>query len=397
MSDLASADLPEVPPARLVASAQAMIPALMQRAAAVDREAKLAPETVRALRDAGFFRILQPQKFGGYAMRPSVLWQVSRQLGRGCGSTAFIVSLLGVHAWIVGMFEQRAQEDVFRNDSDAIVSQLSIGTRRSNEAKTADGGYVVSGAWSYASGIDYADWVIASIRVPDGMGALQERIALVPSADFSIDYESWNVLGARGTGSKDVTLRDAFVPHHRTIAWDDVQQGNYPGMSVNDGPLYKMSAGSLFALSSAAPVIAVATAMVDHFVEEMALSAARRTAKPQVERQWVQILLGRCASQIHMTHAALLHDADEVYDAALAGDELSLETQARHRVDAAMLSRTALAAADELVSALGGRVLASESSIQRAFRDIHAMASHFRVQPEGPCESFGRVLLGLHV
>ena len=381
-------------PSQLVARAEAMLPLLRERAGDVDRNARLAPEVVEELRSAGFFRILQPARFGGYGMRPSVLWQVTRHLSRGCGSTGFVVSLLGLHSWIAGMFDARAQQEVFARGRDAIIPNLSIGVRRKNDVEAADGGFVVTGQWSYASGIDYADWVIAAIRVPAGNGEMEERIALVPADAFSIDTESWNVIGARGTGSKNVSLSKVFVPEYRALPWASLQSGDYPGAKVNDGPLYKMSAGSLLPLSSAAPVVGVACAVVDHFIDEM---KRRGGAKRQAEQQWVQIALGRHASQIQMAHALLIADADEVYDAAVAGAELSLEVQARHRADAAIISRNALAAADELIAALGGSLLPAGNPVERALRDLHAVASHFRVQPEAPCEQYGRVLLGLDV
>jgi len=374
-------------PETLIARAEQLIPVLRERAGEADRDSRLARESVQQLREAGFFRILQPERFGGYGMRPSTLWQVTRQLGRGCGSTAFLMSLLGMHCWIVGMFEPAAQAEVFRGGVDAIVPNLSIGARRAIEASRVDGGWRVSGAWDFASGIDFADWVIAAIGVPAADGGTEERIALVEAREFAIEADSWDMLGARATGSKRVRLANAFVADHRTIAWADVQAGIYPGAAVNRGPLYEPTCGgSMLALSSAAPVVAVASAVVDHFVVE----ATRR--KPQ---QWVAIELGRSAAQIHMTHTLLIHDADETYDAGLNDLDLSVEVQARHRADAAVISRTALAAADQLIAALGTTALRSGSAAERALRDIHTMASHFRVQPEPPCELYGKVLLGL--
>jgi alkylation response protein AidB-like acyl-CoA dehydrogenase len=372
-----------------------MVPALRERAGEADRNGKLSPETVQELRDAGFFRVLQPERFGGYGMRPSVLWEITRHLGRGCGSTGFIISLLGLHAWIVGMFEPRAQDEVFHDGADAVVPNLSIGVRRRNEVVRAQAGYVVTGAWSYASGIDFADWVITAIKVPTGSDTFEERIALVPGAEFSIDWASWNVLGARGTGSKNVNLHEVYVPQYRTIRWDDVQCGVYPGAVVNDGPLYRLSAGSLFVLSSAAPVVAVACGVIDHFIDSIKQRRAVGTGKRQADQQWTQIELGACASQIHMAHSLLIRDADEVYDSAIVGEELRVETQARHRADAAGISRIALAAAERLFCALGGSLLPVGNAAERAFRDIHAMSSHWRVQPEPAYELYGRVLLGL--
>ena len=101
-------------PDDLVNRAEAMIPVLRQCAAEADRAGEFSPAIIRQLRGAGFFRILQPTRFGGYGHTPSTLWKVTAQLGRGCGSTAFIISQLAVHCWMVGMFEAAAQAEVFR-------------------------------------------------------------------------------------------------------------------------------------------------------------------------------------------------------------------------------------------------------------------------------------------
>jgi alkylation response protein AidB-like acyl-CoA dehydrogenase len=373
----------------LIVRAESLIPFLRTRASDADRTGGFSPEVINQLRNAGFFRILQPTRFGGYGLDPSTLWSVTRQLGRGCGSTAFIISQLAVHCWIVGMFEALAQREVFKDDGDAIVSNLSVGVRRQMKGTMTDGGYVVSGVWDFASGIDFADWVIVAVTVPNADGNLDERIALVPQQAFAVEHDSWTMVGARATGSKRVALADNFIPLYRTVTWADVESGTYPGLKVNDGPLYQRTCGgSLLVLSSAAPVVAVAGAIIDHFIEE----ATRRKSQ-----QWLAIELGRRASQIHMAHALLLHDANEVYEAGVNKRDLSLETQARHRADAAIIVRTAMAAADSLVKALGGSVFRAGHPIERLFRDIHAVATHFRVQPEPACEQYGKVLMEVGV
>jgi alkylation response protein AidB-like acyl-CoA dehydrogenase len=377
-------------PDDLIIRAESLIPFLRKRAGHADRNGEFSPEAIHQLREAGFFRILQPARFGGYGLDPSTLWSVTRQLGRGCGSTAFIISQLAVHCWIVGMFEASAQGEVFKDDGDAIVSNLSVGVRRQMKGTMIDDGHVVSGVWDFASGIDFADWVIVAVRVPNADGNMEERIALVPQQEFAVEQDSWTMVGARATGSKRVTLSDTFIPLYRTVAWADVESGTYPGLEVNDGPLYQRTCGgSLFVLSSAAPVVAVASAMIDYFIEE----AKRRKSN----QQWLVIELGRRASQIHMAHALLLHDADEVYEAGINKRDLSLESQARHRADAAIIARTALAAADSLVRALGGSIFRAGHPMERLFRDIHTVATHYRVQPEPACELYGKVLLEIEV
>ena len=375
-------------PDDLVVRAESLIPFLRKHASDADRKAAFSPETIYRLRQAGFLRVLQPTRFGGYGLKPSTLWNVTRRLGRGCSSTAFVISLLAIHNWIVGMFEASAQAEVFEDDGDAIVSNLSVGVRRQMKGSRTNDGYVVSGVWEFATGIDFADWVIVAVSVPDADGNTEERIALVPRLEFAVEQDSWIMVGARATGSKRVRLSDTTIPRYRTVAWTDVEAGTYPGLEVNDGPLYQRTCGgSLLVLSSAGPVVAVASAVVDHFIEE----ATRRKSS----QQWLAIELGRRASQIHMAHALLLHDADEVYEAGANKRDLSLETQARHRADAAIIARTALVAVDSLVSVLGGSVFCAGHPIERLFRDIHVVATHHRVQPEPACELYGKVLLGV--
>lgn len=387
---------PPVPPHpdELIARARGLIPVLRARAAACEDGKRIPEASARDLIDAGVFRITMPASAGGYAMRPSVLWAVAREIGRGCGSTAWIVSLLGLHPWLVGMFDPQAQAEVFA-DGDAIVPVLTGGVGRDLAIVPVAGGIEVSGLWRYASGIDIATWVIAMVPVPGAGGAPEPHLILVPKRAFHIDHASWNVLGMRGTGSKDVRLDRAFVPAHRTLSWTDAQRGVYPGSALNREPTYRAPLNALFAMSTAAPVVGVASAAVDHFAETARTRIIVGTGQRQLDDRAAQIELGACAAQVEMAFALLMRDVDEMYDTAAAGRTFATETRARYRADAALIARTALAAADRLFAMAGGSLLPTGSPLERCFRDIHAMASHFLLQPEAASELLGRTLLGL--
>lgn len=325
-------------------------------------------------------------------MSPSVLWAVTREIGRGCGSTAWIVSLLGLHPWLVGMFEPRAQAEVF--SGEAIVPVLTGGVGRDLSIVPVNGGYEVSGLWRYASGIDIATWVIAMVPIAKA-GAPEPHLILVPADTFSIDHASWNVLGMRGTGSKDVRLDRIFVPAHRTLSWLDAQRGVYPGASVNREPAYRAPLNGLFAMSTAAAVVGVASGVVDDFAETVRGRIPAGTGQRQIEDKAAQIEAGYCAAQVHMAFTLLQHDVDEMIELAAREEPFTMEQRARYRIDAALISRTALAAADRMFNVIGGALLPTGSPLERAFRDIHAMASHFLLQPEPAAELHGRALLGL--
>jgi 3-hydroxy-9,10-secoandrosta-1,3,5(10)-triene-9,17-dione monooxygenase len=377
----------------LVQRARDLIPALRERAAACEDGKRIPAETARDLAAAGIFRITRPASAGGYAMSPSVLWTVAREIGRGCGSTAWIVSLLGLHPWLVGMFEPRAQADVFAS-GEAIVPVLTGGVGRDLRIDPVDGGYAVSGLWRYASGIDIATWVIAAVPIRRN-GAPEPHLILVPAQAFAIDHASWTVLGMRGTGSKDVRLDRVFVPAHRTMSWVDAQRGIYPGAVVNREPTYRAPLNALFAMSTAAAVVGVASGVVDNFVEAVRSRTPIGTGQKQVEDKSAQIEVGACAAQVQMAFALLQHDVDEMIEAAAQGGSFTTEQRTRYRMDAALISRTALTAADRMFNAVGGSLLPTGSPLERGFRDIHAMASHYLLQPEPAAELHGRALLGL--
>lgn len=380
-------------PETLIARARALIPALRARAAACEEAKRIPDETVQDLVGAGFFRITQPASAGGYAMSPSVLWAVAREIGRGCGSTAWVMSLLGLHPWLVGMFEPQAQDEVFA-EGDAIVPVLTGGVGRDLDVAAVPGGYAVSGLWRYASGIDIATWVIAMVPIARD-GEPEPHLILVPRHAFRIDHASWNVLGMRGTGSKDVRLERCFVPAHRTLSWLDAQRGVYPGSTINREPTYRAPLNGLFAMSTAAAVVGVASGAVDHFVDSIRTRVVIGTGQRQIEDKAAHLEAGRCAAQVHMAFALLMRDVDEMIETAARGEAFTLDQRARYRIDAALISRTALAAADRMFNAVGGSLLPSGAPLERCFRDIHAMASHFLLQPEPAAELYGRVLLGL--
>ena len=366
-------------PSQLIAQAEAMIPVLRQRAGDADRNARLAPETIRELREAGFFRILQPPRFAGYGMRPSVLWEVTRHLGRGCGSTAFLVSLLGVHAWIVGMFEPRAQAEVFHDGADTIASNLSIGVRRGNSVTRTEDGYNVTGKWGYASGIDFADWVISRDRSADRKRrprgtdrACSGRQLLHRLRHLEGRGRAWDRQQGRLPSQ---CLRSRTIARSPGKTWSTA---SIPALLSTTACLYRLSAGSLFVLSSAAPVVAVACAAVNCFIDE-----TKRRCR-QVKQQWLQIELGSCASQIHMAHSLLIRDADEVFDWAAAGQDLSVDIQARHRADAAMIARTALSRGRRAVSR-PGRQPAPGRKYCRARLPRHSRDGNALARAAGAC------------
>lgn len=390
-----SVTIPQIPTLEtLLERATALVPYLKEVGPGHDTAKRISADVAAKLKEAGFFRICQSVENGGYGMSPSVLWRVSRELGRGDSATAWIVALAGLHPWMAGMFPPEAQDDVFPGGKDAVVIALTGNVGRGVEASLDGDHYRVTGKWTYASGVDIADWASVLVDVPTPEGERELRLLLVPKASFRIDDDSWNVLGMRGTGSKDVFLEDERVPLYRSLKWEDVLQSSFPGTARNKDPMYRIPHTSLFVMSVSAAIVSVAHGMLDLYTDTVSRRIPAGLNAPQISDRFSLVELGKAASNMDMAFNLLMHDVDEMWDKAQAGEAFTTEDRTRYRTHGAVICDTSLSAADDLVRNLGGSLLPN-GPIERYFRDLHSMASHFLMQINPSAELHGLALLSL--
>src|SRR3989454_1964203 len=164
--------------------ARAMVPKLRTRALETDRNRAVPIETHRAFEAAGFYKLFQPARYGGYEMPIGMMVEVAGELGRGCGSSAWIFTNLAVQNWIIGMHHPQAQEDVWGANPDALAA--SSFPTQGGTGRYVKGGLVLNGVWSFASGIDFADWENLQCFIPKQGGPPDHRFVLVPKGDLPI-------------------------------------------------------------------------------------------------------------------------------------------------------------------------------------------------------------------
>lgn len=380
----------------LILTARDYIPVLRQKGFEHDNNKRISDEVAQHLRSSGFFRICQSKANGGFGMRPSVLWRVTREIARGDSATAWILSLAGLHPFLAGMFPARAQDDVFENGKDAVVIALTGNVGRGVDAQFDGEHFTLTGKWTYASGIDIADWACVLVEVPSGE-TKDQFLLLVPKESFTIDDNSWNVMGMRGTGSKDVYLNNEKVPAYRSVRWKALQALEYPGRDRNNNdPMYHIPHTSLFAMSVAAAVAAVGYGMLDLYCDALQKRTPAGLNKPQTEDRFSMAELGKAATVLDMAFNQLMHDVDEMYDKAKDGIAFQPTDRARYRASAAIISETTMNAVNIMVRNLGGSLLPN-GPIERCFRDLHSMSSHFLMQTNPAAELLGRTLLGLEL
>jgi 3-hydroxy-9,10-secoandrosta-1,3,5(10)-triene-9,17-dione monooxygenase len=377
----------------LLARAEGLIPVLRERAPRAEQLRRMPDETIADLHSSGLFRMLQPTRVGGSELPYRTLCELSAVIGRGCGSTAWVLANLAAHHWMLGMWPRRAQDEIWGESPDSLISSALIFPR--GRARRVPGGYRLSGRWPFSSGVDPSTWNMFGAVVSDEeTGQSEPRMFLVPVSDYAI-IDTWQVIGLAGTGSKDVEVADVFVPGYRTLAAAQIRGGPTPGSEVNPGTLYQLPAISLFAFAIAGVSLGLARGAVQHFTETTRNRLSAYTGRNLADVTTLQVRLAEAAALADAAEAIMLRDCDEATRITQSGIVPSIEQKASYRRDGAFAATLCTRAVDLLFAATGGGAIYERNPIQRAFRDVHAANAHYVLNWDVNGAMYGRVALGL--
>jgi 3-hydroxy-9,10-secoandrosta-1,3,5(10)-triene-9,17-dione monooxygenase len=366
--------------------ARALAPVLRERAFAAEQARRIPDETIQDMKDAGLFRILQPALYGGYEMDPQVFMEVSMIIGAACPSSGWVYAVVGVHNWQLALMPKQAQDDVWGIDQDTLIS--SSYTPR-GKVEIVDGGYQLSGRWSFSSGCDHAQWAIlgGAATLPDG--TVRRLCFLLPRTDYVID-DVWHVIGLKATGSNDVVVDNAFVPEYRTHPFTS-------GSVTSTAPSYLLPFGNVFTFGITAPLIGAAQGALEEHItwtaDRLRITRGSRVA----EEPFSQARVAEAAHEIDAARLQMTRDLDEMMELARDGKEIPIDLRARGRLDQVRATQMAAAAVDRVFTNSGGRVLHEQNPIQRAWRDIHAGSLHNSNVPEPILMAYGAHRFGLSI
>ncbi|GAA1186275.1 acyl-CoA dehydrogenase family protein [Pseudonocardia alaniniphila] len=381
--------------AELRSAARELVPLLRSHAAETERLRDLAPAVDAALRAGGFYTLTAPRKFGGREAGVRTIIEVYSELGRGCGSSAWVGKIHCGAAHMASLFCDEARQDVWGEDGSAVVS-ASLNGSASNTAHAVPGGFTISGEWRYASGVHQAQWLVCKLAVEqEGSGEQDLRLALIPASEVSI-VNTWDMAGMEGTGSDSFTVRDLFVPAHRTLplasAMDDSLRSRDDLESV-----YRASVPSMLGLSVAGPVIGMARGALEHVMSMLAQGrpVTGSTYTNAIDFPSVQLAVADVASLIDTAELHAYRAADDIEAASLRGDHLDVAARARIRMDTGVVMLRCREAVERLLDLGGTSAFARSNALQRYWRDVSTATRHALVSPSLNREIYGRALLGI--
>jgi len=362
-----------------------LLPGLRERASECEELRRIPDATVKEFDEAGLMRAVQPARWGGYELSPMALYEGAAVVASACPSSAWFLSVVGVHNWQLALFPDAAQEDVWAEDTGVRISSSYAPTGR---VEVVDEGFRLSGRWSFSSGCDHCDWVFLGGLVRREGQPGEMRTFLVPRSDYAID-DTWFVAGLSGTGSKDIVVEDAFVPEHRTHSLVDAYNLDSPGQATNSGPLYRLPFGCVFAFGISAPAIGAAEGAFDAYRANMREKRITGGALKLADDPFAQRRLSDAAGEIGAARSELEGTFEALCRLAEAGEPIPLELRTRARFNSANIVKRCVRAVDTLFEASGGRAIFLDSPMQRFFRDIHAMRAHFANNPDRAAQIFG--------
>jgi alkylation response protein AidB-like acyl-CoA dehydrogenase len=347
-----------------------LVPKIAARGDEIESARRLPPDLVDALVAAGCFRSLVPRSHGGSDLGLPAHMRLLGELAAADGSVGWTVMIGSQAPVIFGLLPRATFDAIYGAGPDVIVAGAFNPT---GMATPVDGGFRVSGRWSFASGCQHAPWFIAHCLVDDGrMPPL--RMAVLPAADVEVQ-DTWWVSGLRGTGSHHFVVEDVFVADDHTMSIVE------PRHCV-DGPLWRIPELSASTLMIASVALGIVRGAVDDIAalatgKVPAFADATLAANPLFQNQF-----GETEARLRAATAALYVEAEAAWAKATAGTPLTPEDRARIRATTTWVTRTAASIVDVAYAAGGGTALYDTSPLQRRLRDIHAVTQHFALKPD---------------
>jgi alkylation response protein AidB-like acyl-CoA dehydrogenase len=369
-------------------------PLIRGHADEAERNRRLSPVVVTALAEAGIFRMYTPRTLGGFEVEPLTFYQVVEAIARLDGSTGWCVFIAGGNPLLGAYLADEASEEVFGRDPRGITAGVvhPYGT-----AVVADGGYRVSGRWSYASGCQHSTWIFCCCNVFDGdqmrlaeNGEPEARLFFIPIGQIDI-VDTWDVSGLAGTGSHDVMIDQVFVPASYTCLFGP---GMRPRCTYYQSPVYRYVLYASFALPIGAVALGIAQGAIDAGVDlaQSKIPGGRVTLLR--EQPMFQVRLAEAVALVRSARAWLHAVVQHTWESLLATGVVSFAARAELLLAAANATRSAASAVDILYTVAGASANYRRSPFQRALRDIHAATQHLGTSAQ-QFESAGRMLVGL--
>ena len=379
--------------AEAVERAHGLIPVLKERAARAEAARCLLPETIADLDRTGLMRIVQPRRWGGMELDFVSILDITDIIGRGCASTAWTLANIAIHHWMLALYEEEAQQEIWGANPDVyIASGIAYPQGR---GQVVEGGILLSGHWNFSSGVRSSTWNMLACVVRDADNKIIDyRMCVVPEGQYEV-IDDWQVMGLSGTGSMSVKCDQLFVPEHRALSMlRGAGAGVFPGCTLNPAPLFRIPFGGVAAHCILGAMIGNAQAMFDAVTDMVRERSTSYTTLKMRDLGTVQARVGLAGAQLDTARLLARSDGLEAQRMAEAGEIPDQTLRLKQKRNCAYSMTLATDAVDTLYALAGANGLYSRGPMERIYRDQHAAAAHINFSLDAHSTAWGLVTLG---
>lgn len=351
-------------------------PELEKNAPEDEKRGELSPETFALLQPLRFSHLLATEKLGGAQMRPTEVLQLLEAVTWWSGSAGWVSM---VHCCIGAMsaafLPDSAVERLFGPGTDNRFSGQGAPL---GMLKKVDGGYTLTGKWSYGSGFSHATFSHSACFVDDGTGkpAKNENGDVIVMCAHAPQGEhgqlgNWDVLGLKGTGSIDYDAKDVFIA-------DDLVFPILTAPPQRLKELFSLGIVGLAAIGHTGWAMGTGRRMLDEIAKFARSKSGRAGLLGESEKFWYDY--GRAEASYRAARALVMEVWGEIEAKCEAGEEMSTRTVTLVHLAKAQIYEAGVDLCNFAYRASGGAGLRA-GVIQRTFRDMMVAANHFTIAP----------------
>ncbi len=382
-----STHLEPVPPALLASRVTAIRPRLAAAAQAAERQRAVPAGSVQAMREAGLLRAFRPRRHGGLELHMRDVLPLVAELAEACPASAWVLAVLQIHEWLLGLFPEATQAEVFA----AGQPVGGVLQPRGQAVPAADGWELGPGTWPFASGIDHAGWALVGALHMREDGPPDSLLLLLAPDQYDI-VDDWHVSGLRATGSRQIRVAAPVqVPGRRVLDF-----GARLGRAIDVAEPATLRAAILpvLSLNVTGPALGAARQALQLFAAHVADRRMPFSPQSQAGNAVTQRALGEAATRVDVAALLLARAADGVAEAAEAGRAMDVGERCRVRADCAWAVRECVTAVESLWRLGGGGLLQEAHPLNRCLRDVQAMQQHAALNLDNNLELYGAATLG---
>ncbi|GAB2875681.1 acyl-CoA dehydrogenase family protein [Paraburkholderia jirisanensis] len=379
----------------VVVAAAALVPTLRSRAAETEALSKLPEVTVVDFEKARLFEMMVPKMYGGLQSPFETFLDTLMEIARGDGSVAWALGLICTGTWMAAtMYPKHVTDQVFAQGANFRTAG-ALAPRRAKTRRVV-GGYVIEdGLWMYNTGIYHAQWGQLGIPLVNDEGKVVDRgAALIPVSEVNL-LNDWDTIGLRGSGSTSVTVKDVFVPDERISSMSRNLQDDYAGIHLRGEAMYRMPMVPAFATRLVCPMLGMAKAAVELFMETIGTRGiAFTTYEKQDEATVTHLQVGEATAKIDAAESIIRNSIRLLDENAASGKRMSVQQRARLWRDAGLASKLIWEAVDMLASASGTAFINRNAPMSRIWHDVRVAYMHGGLYANTFFELYGRVSAG---